>query len=222
MDINCTIKFIKSSRGLCLDKKIFYKIFILFPIMFLLVMVNAQELERSCIIISGVILLFILVADFFYLFTLIKSPLTKHKFLLIPAILFNCIFPLFYISCLTFYNFFGMKNFLLFYLLPFSVIFFVFLFIGFVLSFRVTRKKAKTSYSVLCGVLLGLGVLISRKTNDLMAERLNEQTHFLLIAVLMLLINCFAASIAFFDLLRYCYFIKLEKAEIVTEDILKQ
>ncbi len=221
MDINCTIQFIKNSRGLHLNKTMFYKIFIVLPIMFLLVIISAQELGGLFVITSAVILLFIFVTDIFYLFTLVKNPLPKYKLFLRPVIFLNCIAPLFYINCLTFYDLFGLKSFLLYYIFPFFVISFAIVAIGFAVISRGIRRKSKDSYSLLCGILSGLSVLISRKTNELMAEKLSENIHFLVIAVLMLLLNCFTLSIVFFELLRYYYYTKLEKMGLVTEDILK-
>ena len=221
MDINFLTQFIKNSRGLRLDKMIFYKTLIFLPIMFLLVIINAQELGNVFVVVSVVVLLFILVSDVFYFFAMFKNSLPKYKLLLMPVILSNCVAPLFYICCLIFYNIFGLKSFLLYYFFPFFAISFAFIAVNFGKSLRAIRQKSKASYSLLCGILLGLSVWISRKANKLMAEKMSENAHFVVIAISMLLVGGIAFSIAVLDLWRYYYFTKLEKMGLVTEDILK-
>ena len=189
--------------------------------MFLMIIANAQEVGVVFVNISAIIMLFILVADVWYLFVLLKKALRKHKLFLRPIIFLNCVAPIFYVCSLTFYDIFGFKKLLLYYILPFLAISFVLIIAGFVMFRRTTRKKSVASYSLLCGVLFGFGALISRKTNELMTENLSENAHFLAIAVLVLLANGFTFAVAFFDLLRYYYFTKLEKMGLVTEDILK-
>jgi fructose-specific phosphotransferase system IIC component len=108
-----------------------------------------------------------------------------------------------------------------YYLLPFFVVFCIFVVVGFMIIRINKERKSTASYSLLCGVLLGMSVLISRKVNEIMVENMSANMHFLVIALLTLLVNGFTTSVMFFDVIRYYYFTKLEKMGLVTEDILK-
>jgi len=221
VDVNRITQFIQNSRGLRIETKMFYKIFFVLPVMFLLVFINGEQLGVVFSVISVLVLILIFAVDLCYLFCIRKRTL-KYNLLLIPIIVLNTVVPLFYITCLSFYDSFGLRNLMLYYILPFAVLTVFIVLTGISANKRKICRKSQSPV-VLSGSAAGAAAFfISHKISKLMATTLSDTVHFIIIAVSMLLLSCFMFSVAFFDLLRYHYFAKLEKKGLVTEETLSK
>ena len=220
MDIKSTMQFVKNCRGLHLDNKMFIKMFFVLPLMLSLVLFNGWQYGNIFRIVSLLLSLVVLVLDIWYSFLLSKKAL-KYKLLFRPIIILNIVVPLFYISCLIFYGTFGLKNFLLYYFLPSFVWTIPAVLVNFLLISGKIKSKSKAKVSFIGCALGGTAVIVSRKMNDVMSAILSEDAHFLIIAFLVLILNCFMFLVTFADAMRFYYYIKLEKLGLVTEDILK-
>lgn len=211
------IRFIQSSRGLSLGNKFLFKTMFCLPVMLLIIFFSGNWMGNALKVVSLFVITLILLLNACYFFFSGRKNSVKYKLLIRPVVSMNVVFPLFYACCIKFYDIFGLKRLLLYYVFPIAVLTLFFVLIAKTKTYSNSKTSSIFPVCFASGITFGIG----HRLNSLMSEKLSNTMHFVVIAILMLLSSCFLFSIAVLDLQRYYYFTKLEKQGLVTEDILK-
>ena len=217
MNRSDTIQFITKSRGLLLDGKFVLKTWICLPVMVFMIYFFGDWQGTLMRAVSLLVILLLLALNLCYFFCPDRKKSLKHRLLIRPVACANIVLPLFYACVIAFYDRFGVINLILLFILPIAVLTALFYLFG----RKKACKKTKAQGALAASVTVATTFFVVRGLNSLMSENLSDMAHFIIIAVSMILVSGLICAIVILDLQRYYYFTKLEKAGLVTEEILK-
>ena len=180
-----------------------------------------ESYSKALFAISVITSIIVILINIYYF--VIRNKSLKYSLISGIVMAVDLIFPFFFLFCISYYETFGLLNFVLLYFLPFLLISFSMFMTNVILIKRKNsgKPKRKTSIAFSGSILAGATIFLSRGINLFLSTTVSENLHFLLIAYIMLLLMCIVFSGSLFDLLCFYYYIKLEKLGLVTEDVLK-
>ena len=184
MNTEHMIELIKKRRIVKNELKAWMYFYMVLGMTFIICFVT-ESYSKALFAISVITSIIVILINIYYF--VIRNKSLKYSLISGIVMAVDLIFPFFFLFCISYYETFGLLNFVLLYFLPFLLISFSMFMTNVILIKRKNsgKPKRKTSIAVSGSILAGATIFLSRGINLFLSTTVSENLHFLLLN------NCF-------------------------------